>query len=287
MTEFLYPDNIKTKMHLILRAYSYSLPTKAARLNTATETNTEIPVTIERENLLFTIRTYIPGGWGDSSSSKWSMEPVALIGNVRNFFTAKGATAAAKGLATAVAHHYVGKAIDQLPATVRNTVEATAGRRLTPNETKIFQGTDARSFALDLEMTPHTEGEADNIIEIVEALRFASVPEIKDNLFGIFNTYKYPPIFDIQVINPATKTAKSGTFVNYPMMALDSFGVKYSTGSDRFEHYHDGAPSSTNLSLQFSSLFPAFNKSGTWTGRKAGNHSQQNSGRADGSGGIR
>lgn len=271
-----YPNNIESKMHLLLRAYDYKLPDTGQRAATATSTNqekVETPVTIHRGAHQFSVRTYIPGGFGDQSSSEWSMKPVALTGSFQNFADLQSNFGnIAGGIGAAFATDLAEKLLGALPEQIRNTAEAGVGTRLAPNETKIFQGSKPRSIELAFDMWPNDQKEADQVSEIVDAFRFASVPSLGDTLSiggqQIFQRYNYPLIFDINVVNPGKGSAKTGTFVSYPMMALDNFSVKYNGGSNVYEHFEDGGPINTQITLSFSALFPSFNKSGTWNGRK-------------------
>lgn len=271
--EFEYPSNVKEKMHLLLSAYSWKFPNSETRKATSTSTNPskgERNISIERGKKLFSIRLYIQSGFGDTGKATWAMKNVAFVGDVKNY----NFGSIAKGAVHALVQEGVKRLADMLPETLRNTAEGALGTRLAPNQTKLFQSSDERSITLELNMTPNDQNEADNVTNIVQAFRFAFAPTLgKVELLGSskiglkFNTYKYPPTFDIKIINPARGSAKSGTFVNYPLMALESFGVKYG-GGNVFEHFEDGGPIQTDLSLGFTALFPAFNETGTWSGNK-------------------
>ena len=283
MAIFLYPLNVQDKIHLQIKAYNYHLPNQTQRENTALNTanSEETPITIDRDPVpLFTVKTYIPGQFGDETKSTWEMGNVAFVGDPRAIFNsiisskpAADATGklvgAAVGIVRAGGQAAAEKLLGALPSTVRNTAEAAVGRRIAPNQTRIFKGTDGRTLPLSLTMTPRDAKEAENIIDIVDLFRQSAVPTMDTTPGGLFLTYSYPPIFDITVVNPTEVSAKSGTFVQYQMMALDSFSVKHGGSSDRFEHFHDGSPVATALSLNFVSLFPVFRKGGNWLGRRS------------------
>lgn len=304
-----YPIDVKERTYLNFVAYNYETPSQNRRKNTSLNTSTTPTVTARRGNPLFEINTYIPAGFGDKISTRWEQGSVVFIGgSVRDVAESRNLAelgTSSSELVKSVAQKFIlDKATQLLDATgYRDSIESFAQKRLAPNETLLFRGTNHRDLSVELKMTPKNRKESNNIIKIVDLMRYAGTAQfadsaniiaagirdvgrgasnlskeyiggiasegikdstawvadrIKGNAGNLFALYKYPPIFDIRIVRPEKQTAKSGSFVEYKSMAMLDFSVSYSDGSDVFEYFKDGTPVSTNLRLQFKSLYPVF-----------------------------
>lgn len=331
-----YPLNIDKFAHLDISAWEYDMPNFKARslsgfqtidrketifgetniTAASVQTTDRIPnenARIDRKDNLFRAKLYIPGGIGDSVRSEWGMEDVGFFqtpkqfnqADVKNFLAGLGASSIQNSI-----QGWFRKLEEKTSSRFMNTAEAALGVRFAPNSAKVFKGSQGRDISLRFSFTPKSRQEADMMVNIIDAFRNSTLPELTDifkqfpgikdfaertflptnpptdnsqssnDTTGIFSTFtqtlfgnvdtgfaplismfRYPPIFDIRFVNPSggiDTPIRTGALPGYYDMCLESFDVVYSDGSPTYTYFRDNNPTSANLTLNFSSIYPAF-----------------------------
>lgn len=265
MPTYKYPTDIEARTYLDVIAFEYTNPSVTER---QTSTLQENPIEAVRGNQVFNAKLYIPGGFGDQVSSQWESQNIAFMGNPREIkdmssiasFGAETAKGAIQYGAMALAQ----KGLNKLGG-LRTTLESAAGRRIAPNEAKVYTGTAGRSLNLSFIMSPKNTTEGHDMINMIDAFRQASMGQLEDIgaavagdfATGLSVTLKYPPLFDIKIISP-NQPIVSGTFFEYKTMSLESFSVSYSDGNDIYTYFHDQIPTHAKLDLTFGSIYPTY-----------------------------
>ena len=259
------------------RASSISAAAAQALLEEKLENTgeTEDPVSAILKEKLFTILTYIPSGIGDRVSATWSNEKIALVGDAKKISdgvvnsiregggfgtdTAAALKGAAESMVNPLVNSMLGGISKKVPGvdTIRQSFEASIGKRLAPSEALVFQGTSGIELPINITMAPRNSQEGRQMVQIIETLRNATIPELSDVIANLVYFFKYPPIFKITLVRGGS-AVRTGSFFQYNAMALTGFSVSYAEGSSYYTYYDDDIPTKANLSLTFQSIFPIF-----------------------------
>lgn len=321
MPSYKYPQDISERVHLDISAHEWDLPSLTERNATGTISVDQNPTTdqqvleaqeavnnqaadvtqtelvAEQRNRLWDCQLYIPSKFGDSSSSKWEDETVALIGSVKdigagltaiysgltgNGFGSDGKKIADAAIAMAqtAVQHYGAKMLGSVGTLANNQLTATTGYRIAPGQSKIFKGSSGVSISLAYSFHPRNSDEAEQMMLIIDAFRASRAPDLATfSVFGdstgdantgnavdtaisnIASVYKSPPTFNIRVMkgNNDPQPIRSGAFYEYKNMVMTSFTSSYSNVGDVYQHFSDGAPVDAECSMTFESIFPLFN----------------------------
>ncbi len=272
MPIYEYPQGIADRTHLRIEGYKYSLPSLLDRTESG---DVYQGVEIEQEKSLFVAHLYIPGNFGDSMSADWTSESIAFDGNAKDVgaksnSALKEIASEKDGTLKKALNLALGIGQKTLTNTLANTqlggfrqsIEAAAGARIAPNQSLIFNGAKNRELSLSFNFAPKNRKESEHIVKIIKDFRDYTTSRIADGILGNINIYEYPALFDITIVNGGADDTviKTGAFIAYKNMACLNFDIKYSTNSDVYTHYDDNNPTDGVLSMQFSSLFPAFRK---------------------------
>ena len=258
----------------------------------ATTQNTDV----NRKDKLWTVKTYIPGGFGESMNSTWNSEAVAHVGSAEEAVaslsgagttlvegaegsksstdllqTLKNAGGQVGDIARGIAVFTVATKGVELAGRARSTIEASLGKRLDPSKSLVYQGSDHRNLSLNYKFSPRNAQEGRQMLHIINSFQNAMVPVIDSDdpinniLKGLMIAYSYPPIFNIRVVfnGDAPTTLRSDGFFEFRAMALTGFDVKYAEGNEIYTYFQDGIPTTASMSLTFKSLFPAYRDSKT------------------------
>lgn len=214
---FKFPLDIESRTHFDITAFRYTLPTNtsirqeglvitnqstgqqsenAAASGNASLGTEEVAVDVSRQDEIFRIKTYIPGGYGDKVSSNWADENVAFIGDPASI--SLGGAAQVKTLSdftkilpTSIGaagigalRQMVGGVVESITSSgklgsLRRTAEAAFGISIAPNIAKVFKGAAGRSLPLNFTFAPKNADEGAQMISIITLFRRSGLAELQ------------------------------------------------------------------------------------------------------------
>lgn len=139
--------------------------------------------------------------------------------------------------------------VNRIPGVNASTADLLAEERmaLNPKKEVMFKGIGFRQFSFQYSFAPKNELESRTVNEIIETLRYYSLPEISPAKFFYF----FPSEFDISFMFGSKDNP------NIPKITtcvLQRVGVNYSPNSGVWATLPNGAPVSIDLTLEFQEL---------------------------------
>ena len=126
-------------------------------------------------------------------------------------------------------------------------LSAATGLAGNPKKEQVFKGVDFRKFSFDYQFFPRSEKEAENVLKIIEELKFHMHPEFLDNNNFV---YVYPSEFDIQYYKDGVENR---TIHRHTACVLEEMNVNY-TPNGAFTTFANGMPTQINVTMQFREL---------------------------------
>lgn len=116
-----------------------------------------------------------------------------------------------------------------------------SGRTINDYAAMTYGGHGFREFDFDFDLIPNNSLDAKIIIDIIESLKFGSLPEYNDA------TIKYPYLWSVRAINP-----EGADYFYIKKCAISSLSInKFQENSSI---HMDGEPIKTNISINFTSF---------------------------------
>jgi hypothetical protein len=132
--------------------------------------------------------------------------------------------------------------------TANDVLASQGGSILNPNTEVLYQGPQLRNFAFNYKMVARNEKESNNIREICQAFKRASLPralgEGEKNLIGVPHIVKF---------TFKHKSEDNKWIAQYKHCAIGSVNITY-TPDGTWATYRDGSPVAIILQLQFQEL---------------------------------
>lgn len=116
-----------------------------------------------------------------------------------------------------------------------------------PKKEQVFKGVDFRSFQFQYQFFPRNKKEADNVLEIIHALKYHMHPEYKD---GDGFLFIYPSEFDIVYYSG---NSPNPHLHKHTSCVLRDMQVNY-TPQGQFNSFKQGMPSQINVDMTFLEL---------------------------------
>mgnify|MGYP001049267637 CR=1 FL=1 len=116
-----------------------------------------------------------------------------------------------------------------------------------PKKEQVFKGVDFRSFQFQYQFFPRNKQEADNVLEIIHALKYHMHPEYKD---GDGFLFIYPSEFDIVYY---AGNSPNPHLHKHTSCVLRDMQVNY-TPQGQFNAFKQGMPSQINVDMTFLEL---------------------------------
>lgn len=170
------------------------------------------------------VRLPIPRKINDTQSLVWSAE---------------SATSVATGILSSV----FGRGISAAASIVAAGIGAQQGIKLNPLLFMTFQKPNYKEHNLSWSLTPNTEQESNTIVDIVNYLKYNSLP--RQDLGGA--VYRYPNILAVKMFPDDTFT------IRFRPCAVLGVQVDYS-GAGTPSFFKNGAPTVVNLTLQLQEI---------------------------------
>lgn len=169
------------------------------------------------------------GGLSDSTTHSWEGTESALLnvskGNIKKIIM--------KGAVESVKNKFAKSTAAQ---------EFKSGRTINDYAALTYGGHDFKEFTFDFDLIPDNAADANLILEIIEALKFGSLPK------NAGTTIKYPYFWTVKAINPDDEdyfTAEKCVINN---LSINKF-------QDSQTIHTDGQPIQTNISIGFTELY--------------------------------
>jgi hypothetical protein len=121
-----------------------------------------------------------------------------------------------------------------------------SGLAANPKKEQAFKNVDFRTFTFDYRFAPKSETEAQNVLNIIRALKYHMHPELKENGF----LYIYPSEFDIVYYKGNTENLN---IHRHTSCVLTEMNVNY-TPNGVFSTFPNGMPTQINITLTFKEL---------------------------------
>jgi hypothetical protein len=121
-----------------------------------------------------------------------------------------------------------------------------SGLAANPKKEQAFKNVDFRTFTFDYRFAPKSETEAQNVLNIIRALKYHMHPELKENGF----LYIYPSEFDIVYYKGNTENLN---IHRHTSCVLTEMNVNY-TPNGVFSTFPNGMPTQINVQMTFREL---------------------------------
>lgn len=226
-----------------------ALPAAAAQI---TASNKEVPPGETKEpifsrpqkRLQAAIALYVPNELNIRYSASWAEEDTAEFqafarGAQEAGRAMGGDTSKSGGLVKEVLGSL---AISKGPA----ALGIASGLAANPKKEQAFKNVDFRTFTFDYRFSPKSETEAQNVLNIIRALKYHMHPELKENGF----LYIYPSEFDIVYYKGATENLN---IHRHTSCVLTEMNVNY-TPNGVFSTFPNGMPTQINVTMTFKEL---------------------------------
>lgn len=123
------------------------------------------------------------------------------------------------------------------------------GYATNPQLEVLYGGTNMRQFEMQFKMTPRSQKEADEMLNIIWRMKYHASPEY------ILNGGRYiipPSYFDIYIKYNGVENTRVP--MKFSTCVLESVSVDMGTGTDQFVTFHDGTPIEISMMLRFTEL---------------------------------
>jgi hypothetical protein len=124
---------------------------------------------------------------------------------------------------------------------------AALGIAANPKKEQVFKGVDFRTFSFDYQFFPRSEGEAANVLKIIQEFKYHMHPEFKDSNNFI---YIYPSEFDVFYYQGGKENMN---LHRHTSCVLTEMNVNY-TPNGSFTTFSNGMPTQINVTLSFREL---------------------------------
>lgn len=121
-----------------------------------------------------------------------------------------------------------------------------SGLAANPKKEQAFKNVDFRTFTFDYRFAPRSETEAQNVLNIIRALKYHMHPELSKNGF----LYIYPSEFDIVYYKGNTENLN---IHRHTSCVLTEMNVNY-TPNGVFSTFPNGMPTQINVTMTFKEL---------------------------------
>ena len=217
-----------------------------------------------------TIILPIPGGiqdqnqvdWGDNDLNAFKAQLASLAlqlgdsGNKSTENAIRKLTESSGDVKQALKAAFTGRALG-----TKSLLSRTSGKVINPNLELLFNGPNLRQFSFDFFLSPRSESEAKNVINIIRMFKQASAVQRTDARIFL----SAPNTFQV-TYHKADPGTDENTFVTreHPYIgkmkecAITSVGVEY-TPENNFARFESGHMTQYKLSLQMQELEPIFN----------------------------
>jgi len=189
------------------------------------------------------IALYIPNQLGIRYSASYAEEETATFSAA-----AKGAQTVARGLkgVTGLAGE-IAAALALEKGQFGKELGIAAGLAANPKKEQAFKGIDFRTFSFEYNFAPQSEGESQNVLNIIRAFKYHMHPEFKSSDAFL---YIYPSEFDITYYKGSTENLN---IHRHTSCVLTEVNVNY-TPNGVFSTFDNGMPTQITLSLTFKEL---------------------------------
>jgi|TARA_B100000035_G_C21023802_1_gene565210 hypothetical protein len=158
------------------------------------------------------------------------------------------------GTRNALRSVFAGKALNTLGANVSadSILSRATGQILQSNLELLFSGVKLRTFPFIFDFTPRSQAEAEQVMNIIRALKQSAAPRRQGNGGPLF--IGSPKMFQLQYISGNMEHP----FLNkFKLCALSDISINY-TASGTYATYSDGTPVHIRMQLTFKEMNPIY-----------------------------
>ena len=158
------------------------------------------------------------------------------------------------GTRNALRSVFAGKALNTLGANVSadSILSRATGQILQSNLELLFSGVKLRTFPFIFDFTPRSQPEAEQVMNIIRALKQSAAPRRQGNGGPLF--IGSPKMFQLQYISGNMEHP----FLNkFKLCALSDISINY-TASGTYATYSDGTPVHIRMQLTFKEMNPIY-----------------------------
>ena len=158
------------------------------------------------------------------------------------------------GTRNALRSVFAGKALNTLGANVSadSILSRATGQILQSNLELLFSGVKLRTFPFIFDFTPRSQPEAEQVMNIIRALKQSAAPRRQGNGGPLF--IGSPKMFQLQYISGN----REHPFLNkFKLCALSDISINY-TASGTYATYSDGTPVHIRMQLTFKEMNPIY-----------------------------
>ena len=158
------------------------------------------------------------------------------------------------GTRNALRSVFAGKALNTLGANVSadSILSRATGQILQSNLELLFSGVKLRTFPFIFDFTPRSQAEAEQVMNIIRALKQSASPKRQGNGGPLF--IGSPKMFQLQYISGNMEHP----FLNkFKLCALSDISINY-TASGTYATYSDGTPVHIRMQLTFKEMNPIY-----------------------------
>ena len=158
------------------------------------------------------------------------------------------------GTRNALRSVFAGKALNTLGANVSadSVLSRATGQILQSNLELLFSGVKLRTFPFIFDFTPRSQPEAEQVMNIIRALKQSAAPRRQGNGGPLF--IGSPKMFQLQYISGNMEHP----FLNkFKLCALSDISINY-TASGTYATYSDGTPVHIRMQLTFKEMNPIY-----------------------------
>jgi hypothetical protein len=181
--------------------------------------------------------------FGEAANGKTGAAIGEALGGVKtvteNFFT-KGT-----GVVNAISQALQASNFGSL--TVNDIFSASTGQILNPNTEVLYKGPKMRTFGLNFKMAPRNQNEADNIKNIIQAFKFATLPKFGGAGDANVSFVTVPQIVDVSFMKGNTEIP---WVTQYKPAVITDLTISY-TPDGAWATLPNGSPVATSIKVSF------------------------------------
>lgn len=195
------------------------------------------------------IALHIPNQLSVRYGMQWSEEDTALVQGAADAIQAALGNKGSNGKMSTLPQvaREGGAAIALNKVQNPGAISAALGIAANPKKEQTFKGVDFRKFTFEYQFFPRDEGEAQNVMNIIEQFKLHMHPEFKSQLNYV---WIYPSEFDIIYYTGGTENLH---LHRHTSCVLEEMNVNY-TPNGSFSVFANGMPTQINMSLGFKEL---------------------------------
>lgn len=183
------------------------------------------------------------GTFGSAAAGKAGESIVKAFDTIatptNNFFT-KG-TGVANAISTILSTTNFGS------LTVNDIFSVSTGQILNPNTEVLYKGPKMRTFGLNFKMAPRNQNEADNIKNIIQAFKYATLPKFGGKGDANVSFVKVPQIVDVSFMKGNTEIP---WVTQYKPAVITDLSISY-TPDGSWATLPNGSPVATSIRVSF------------------------------------